>query len=83
MKVRAGGRNRAMAQRRLDQMNRRTVVQSVGSMRVPEPVGANWKVDVGVIGCPAEDHPDTPAIQAFATARRKHKTVRVCRAAKC
>jgi hypothetical protein len=71
MQVSAGGRDRPVPERRLDQMNRSAVVECVGSVRVTEPVGADGFRNSGSLRCILEYDPHPTAIKRLSCSGRK------------
>ena len=52
-----------MPERGLNQMDRRSVVQGVGGVRVAQPVGADRVLYARPLGCPAYDYSDLAAVE--------------------
>ena len=51
MQIPAGRSNRGVAQGGLDEMNRRPALQTVGRVRMSQPVRANASINTGAFGC--------------------------------
>ena len=70
-----------MAERGLDEVDRRAVVEGVTGVGVPKPVGADSRINAGALGRLAHDGPNPIAVQGPPTPGWKHRLLRAGRAA--
>ena len=76
MEVTASSRDRAMAERRLDQMDRRSAIESVRGMGMAQPMRTDCIDEASAPSSLAENATNATSIEGPAAARRKNQFLR-------